>query len=189
MAAAHTVDSPGGASHVRVSDLPSFGQIYEQYLGFVWSSMRGLGVPHSTLDDAVQEAFVVLHRRLPDFEGRSSLKTFLFGIVVRVARNQRRSVRRAGHLDGLDAAERVADEKPSPHEAASTTQTLERACRLLDQLGDAKREVLLLAEWEQMTAPEIAEVTGLPVNTVYSRLRHAREEFEELLAAEQRRER
>jgi RNA polymerase sigma-70 factor (ECF subfamily) len=172
------------ASLAAVNALPAFEQIYEQYVNFVWASLQGLGVPAAALDDAVQEVFVVLHRRLPDFEGRSTLKTFLFGIAVGVGRNQRRAAARTNRLDTLEEAEQIPDTRPSPLEQTTTTQALGRLSRILDQLDDAKREVLILVEWEQMTAPEIAEVLGIPLNTVYSRLRLARAEFERLLQRE-----
>jgi RNA polymerase sigma-70 factor (ECF subfamily) len=172
------------ASLAAVNALPAFEQIYEQYVNFVWASLQGLGVPAAVLDDAVQEVFVVLHRRLPDFEGRSTLKTFLFGIAVGVGRNQRRAAARTNRLDTLEEAEQIPDTRPSPLEQTTTTQALGRLSRILDQLDDAKREVLILVEWEQMTAPEIAEVLCIPLNTVYSRLRLARAEFERLLQRE-----
>jgi len=75
----------------------SFAQIYEEYFAFVWRSLRALGVSRSALDDATQDVFVVVHRRLSDFEGRSSLKTWLFGIACRVAANHRRSRERTSH--------------------------------------------------------------------------------------------
>jgi RNA polymerase sigma-70 factor (ECF subfamily) len=173
-----------GAEPIRRAEdpLPSFDEIHASYFDFVWASLRGLGVALSGLDDAVQDVFIVLHRRLPDFEGRSSLKTFLFGIVVGVARNHRRSARRADRLDPLDAAPEVPDEAASPLDRAVATQALETLGRILDQMDDAKREVLVLAEWEQMSAPEIAEALGVGVNTVYSRLRLARAEFDRLLS-------
>jgi RNA polymerase sigma-70 factor, ECF subfamily len=172
------------ASLAPVNALPAFEQIYEQYVNFVWASLQGLGVPAAALDDAVQEVFVVLHRRLPDFEGRSTLKTFLFGIAVGVGRNQRRAASRTNRLDALEEAEQIPDTRPSPLEQTTTTQALGRLSQILDQLDDAKREVLILVEWEEMTAPEIAEVLGIPLNTVYSRLRLARAEFERLLQRE-----
>ena len=172
------------ASLAAVNALPPFEQIYEQYVNFVWASLQGLGVPAAALDDAVQEVFVVLHRRLPDFEGRSTLKTFLFGIAVGVGRNQRRAASRTNRLDTLEEAEQIPDTRPSPLEQTTTTQALGRLSQILDQLDDAKREVLILVEWEQMTAPEIAETLGIPLNTVYSRLRLARAEFERLLQRE-----
>src|SRR5262249_38050380 len=68
--------------------------VYEKYFAFVWRSVRRLGVGDSAVDDAVQEIFVVVHRRLADFEERASIKTWLYGIVLRVVRHHRRTLRR-----------------------------------------------------------------------------------------------
>src|SRR5579859_7717464 len=82
--------------------LPAFAEVYEDYFSFVWRSARRLGAPEASVDDVVQEAFVVVYRRLSQFEGRSSLKTWLFGIVLNVVRAHRRSLR-AKHPHALSA--------------------------------------------------------------------------------------
>ena len=76
--------------HPALEGVPSFAGVYEAYFDFVWCSARRLGVPDPNLDDAVQEVFVIVHRRLAEFEGRSSIKTWLFGIVRNVSREARR---------------------------------------------------------------------------------------------------
>jgi RNA polymerase sigma-70 factor (ECF subfamily) len=191
MDAIRAVDSivadPMDASGIPAEEIPSFVEIYERYVDFVWSSLRGLGIRPAAIEDAVQEVFVALHRRLPDFERRSTLKTFLFGIVVGVARNQRRSARRDGLLDPLTQAPAVADVQPSPLDHTVKTEALERFAGILDRLDETKREVLLLAEWEELPAPEIASMLGINVNTVYSRLRLAREEFNRHVERDRRR--
>jgi RNA polymerase sigma-70 factor, ECF subfamily len=164
-----------------------FEELHAHFFDFVWASLRALGVPFAGLDDAAQEVFVALYRRLPDFEGRSTLKTFVFGIVVGVARNSRRAERRANRLRPLDQVDDIADACASPLDRVVVTQALRMVARILDQMDDSKREVLVLAEWEQMSAPEIARVLGIGVNTVYSRLRLGRAEFERLLARGRRR--
>lgn len=170
------------AAPAMVAETLDFDAVYEKYVDFVWASLRGLGVQPAGIDDAVQDVFVALHRRLPDFEGRSTLKTFIFGIVVGVARNHRRAARRHNRLDSLQEADAVADARPSPLERTATSQALATLADLLSQLDDGKREILLLTEWEQMSAPEIAAALEIPVNTVYSRIRLARAEFEKLVA-------
>src|SRR5690606_33819611 len=73
----------------------SFERIYEQYFPFVWRSLLRLGVSQANIDDAAQDAFLVVHRRLADFEGRASVKTWLFSVAQRVALNYRRRERKA----------------------------------------------------------------------------------------------
>ena len=175
-------------------ELPSFARVYEDYFDFVWCSARRLGVPDATLDDAVQEVFVIVHRRLSEFEGRSSIKTWLFGIVRNVSREARRSIRRKsphdarpGALADPDLLMAAADQQPDRlAERSAENRVLHE---LLERLDDEKREVFVLAELEQFTVPEIAEAVGCNVNTAYSRLRLAREAFAEAAARYRARER
>jgi RNA polymerase sigma-70 factor, ECF subfamily len=175
-------DLPGSAEgsmtgrSVVLAQAPSFDAVYEAHFEFVWRTLRRLGVEASTVDDAVQDVFVVVHRRLRDFEGRSSLKTWLTAIAVRVAGDHRRLVRRKGGHEPLDAA--IADASPGPDEALAQAEAVRALDALLSELGEDKRAVFVLVELEGMSAPEIAEALGLCVNTVYSRLRAARRDFE-----------
>jgi RNA polymerase sigma-70 factor (ECF subfamily) len=181
----HAIEStPTCPAPVRQAVEPraTFAQLYESHFAFVWGSARRLGTPEASVDDIVQEIFVVAHRRLAKFEGRSSLKTWLFGIILNVVRAHRRSLRaKHPHLlrPGVrgDDIERLADTAAGPHEHATKVEAARLVDQLLDALDDDKREVFVLAELEQMSVPEIASSLALPVNTVYSRLRLAREEF------------
>jgi RNA polymerase sigma-70 factor, ECF subfamily len=160
--------------------------IYREHFHFVWRTVRRLGVPPASVDDAVQDVFVVVHRRLRDFEARSSVKTWLFGIALRVAKDHRRALRRKGGHDPL--GDDLLDHRPGPVEMVAQAEAVELLDRLLDRLSDERRAVFVLAELEQMTAPEIAEALGVGVNTVYSRLRAARADFEAAVAKLERRQ-
>jgi RNA polymerase sigma-70 factor (ECF subfamily) len=159
----------------------TFAEVYEQLFDFVWRSLRRLGVPPASLDDAIQDVFVVVHRRLDGFEGRSSLRTWVFGIALRVARDHRRLQRRKGGLELLDTS--IPDGAPGPAEAAARTEALRELDRALASLDEEKRAVFVLAEIEELTGPEIAAALDLKLNTVYSRLRAARRDFDAALAA------
>jgi RNA polymerase sigma-70 factor (ECF subfamily) len=158
----------------------SFDAIYDEHFDFAWRSLRRLGVPTAQLDDAAQDVFLVVLRRLADFRAASTVRTWLFGIVLRVARDYRRKLARK-------PADPLEHEVPSPEGMSpeSLTRTLEAARVLhgiLDTLSDERREVFVLAELEQMSAPEIAEALDANINTVYSRIRAARRDFESALA-------
>jgi RNA polymerase sigma-70 factor (ECF subfamily) len=179
------------ASPPAPAAVPSFDAVYEQTFDVVFRNIRRLGVPDAMVDDGVQEVFLVVHRRLGDFEGRSSLKTWVLSIVARVAKDLRRSVRRKSpHTrgEGPVEADSVPDEgRPDPHATAERSEGMRLLYRLLDTLDDDKRTVLVMAELEQLATPEIAEMLGENVNTVQARLRAARREFE--LAAQRERAR
>ena len=162
--------------------------IYEQHFDFVWRSARRLGVPDSAVDDIVQEVFIVVHRQLASFEGRSSMKTWLFGILRNLVLRQRRSWVRRGREEALEESE-VETGEAGADERLAESQARRVLHGLLAQLDDDKRAVFVLADLEQMSAPEIAEATGLKLNTVYSRLRLARAEMERALERHRARER
>jgi len=158
----------------------TLAELYEAQFDFVWRSARRLGVASLHVDDVVQEVFLVVHRRLAEFEGRSSIKTWLFGITRRVVHDHRRSARRKpaeplGSLEPIDEGG-GADTQLAQRQSARTLHAL------LDELDDDKREVFVLAELEQMSGPEIAEVLSVNLNTVYARLRAARGAFEQAVA-------
>lgn len=181
LAATNEREGPVCAERPHLASPPSFQEVYEETFDFVWRCARRLGVDASSMDDVVQDVFVVVHRRLPDFEGRAALTTWVFGIVRRVVRDHRRTrARKGAGLHGDDAAVQPSpDATPAEHvERVEAARVLHD---LLDELGDERREVFVLAELEQMSAPEIAEALGENVNTVYSRLRAARAEFEAAL--------
>jgi RNA polymerase sigma-70 factor, ECF subfamily len=148
-----------------------FDLLYEKHAAFVWRTLRSLGVSAADVDDAAQEVFLTVFRKLGSFEGRSSIRTWLCGIAVGVARNHTRKVKRR---------EAAGDALPKPSGATLSegAEALDLVTRCLNDLDESLRMVFVLAELEQLTAPEIAEVLTLNVNTVYSRLRLAREQFE-----------
>jgi RNA polymerase sigma-70 factor (ECF subfamily) len=162
-----------------------FDRLYEEYCDFVWRSACRLGVDGIDADDLVQEVFFVAHRRLQEFEGRASAKTWLFGILHHVLQHHFRShARKHRHLSAgphLDP-DRLPDvHAAGPAESAEQSEALRILDHLLGQIDEQRRVVFVLAEIEQMTAGEIAEAVGINVNTVYSRLRVARQEFESAL--------
>jgi RNA polymerase sigma-70 factor (ECF subfamily) len=175
--------APGVSAREQNTDapvaVPSFARVYDEYFAFVWRSARRLGVPEASLDDVVQDVFVTVYRRLPDFEGRSQLKTWIFGILRHTISDLRRGQRRkpTSALDQEPADLREA----SPQDAAARAEGVKLLHEALASLPDDQREVFVLAELEQLSSPEIAAALDVNLNTVYSRLRSARQEFEAAL--------
>jgi RNA polymerase sigma-70 factor (ECF subfamily) len=160
----------------------SFEALYGEHFDFVWRNLRRMGVHPSLVEDAAQDTFVVVHRRLGDLHPDASPKAFLFGIALRVAHDYRRTARRRGALS-LDT-ETAPSPTRGPFDGAARREGRERLEAFLDSLDGDKRAVFVMAELEEMTAPEISEALGVNLNTVYSRLRAGRERFVAFLAAE-----
>lgn len=160
-----------------------FDAVYAAHAAMVWRWLERLGVPRAHVADAAQDVFVVVYRKLDSFEQRSSLKTWLFGITLRVASDvQRRLARRP--TAPLPAA--LADGTlEAPYEARVRTEAVETLYRLLDELPAEQRAVFVLVELEQMSVPEAAAAVGCNVHTVTSRLKVARKRFEAALRRHQ----
>ncbi|MGC4087207.1 MAG: sigma-70 family RNA polymerase sigma factor [Polyangiaceae bacterium] len=162
-----------------------FDAAYAELFPFVWRCLRALGVPRAALDDTAQEVFIVVHRRLPEFRGVSTLRTWVYGIVRNVASNQRRALGRRGQSDAFD--ESAPSDDPSPLQTAQNAQAAAFVQRFVSALEPKKRDVFLLALMEEMSMPEVATALSIPLNTAYTRLRLVRADFQRALAEEKRR--
>lgn len=152
---------------------PDFPTLYRDYFGFAWASLRRLGVAPATIDDAAQDLWVTVHRRLESLDPAASVKAWLFGIARRVASHYRRTEQR--HRRKL-AAYSVSDTRRSnePMKRREAALTMEA---FLAKLDETKRIAFVLSEVEGWSAPEIARVVGTSPNTVYSRVRLARQQL------------
>jgi RNA polymerase sigma-70 factor (ECF subfamily) len=177
---------PAGSLPEPVGPL-DFAAIYDSHAPFVWRAITRLGVADSAVEDVVQEVFLVVHRRLAEFEGRSSLRTWVFGIAIHVARRHRRTLvrrRLAGSSQeaNVELSTLADDPRRAPDALLERTEAVELLMALLEELDDDLREVFVLAEIEEVPVPEIAEILNANTNTVYSRLRAARGSFDQALA-------
>jgi RNA polymerase sigma-70 factor (ECF subfamily) len=178
--------APGDYSIRELGSSPTpvdFSAVYREHFDLVWRTLRRYGVLEASLDDAVQDVFLVAYTRLASFEGRSSLRTWIFGIARRVSRDHRPPSRAAAEPAEAEALEALPDvDAQSP---LATVEMAERARlleRLLASLTPGKREAFILVELEQMTVNEASEALGVNVNTLSSRVRAARSELEQALA-------
>lgn len=145
--------------------LDDFDAIYERELDYVWRTLGRFGVRPADLEDAAHEVFVILHRKLADLDPARPVRPWLFGVARRVASDMR-----AKHRELPTAAE------PAPHHDPTLAER-DLVWRALDALDDDRRSVVILHDLEGHTGAEIAELLGIPVNTVHSRLRLARHDF------------
>jgi RNA polymerase sigma-70 factor (ECF subfamily) len=161
------------------ADVPEFTEVFRQHFDFVWRTIRSLGVADAAVDDAVQEVFICVHRRLPEFERRSALKTWIYSIAYHTAQNHRRSARRR-EAAVLDVE--MASHEPGPSEHAAGAQASRFVLEFLEKIPRERRDVFVLCVLEELSAPDVAEILRVKLNTVYSRLRLARADFRAALA-------
>lgn len=157
----------------------SFAALYRAEVGFVFRVTRQLGVPDGEADDVVHEVFLIVHRRLDDFDrDRSTMRSWLYGITRRVVMHHNRARSRRGRWTalGLEPAP-----LPEPGDLVDRARVADLIDAFLLQLDPDKRTVFALMELEGMTAQEIAAAEGTSPNTVYSRLRAARKLFQRWL--------
>lgn len=150
----------------------TFKTLFSEHADFVWRALRRHGVPERELDDARQEVFIVVFRRLSTFEGRSSMRSWMYGIAVRVAMSMRRRAFFRRELLNVPQPEEHATH--DMFETYAQKQALERLKVALSSLRHAQREVFVLYELEGMTIAETAAAMGVPENTALYRLYAAR---------------
>ena len=156
-------------------DSTDFVEQFRANHDFIWRSLRSFGVPAASVDDALQEVFMVMHRRLPDFDRRVPVRGWLYGIARKVALAHHRKRPRT-----VELSQQQVHASALPDEALQHKQAMDAVHRFIEGLDEQKRAVFVMAEIEGMNAPEISEALGVKLNTVYSRLRLARERFTEM---------
>jgi RNA polymerase sigma-70 factor (ECF subfamily) len=159
--------------------------VYREHFDFVWRMAGRLGGPHLDAEDAAQEVFLIVARKLETYDGSSLVTTWLYGITLNVVRAMRRR-QRLRRLFERD--EPKADVPLQSVDRAEVMEAHRIAYEILDKINPKKREAFILAEFEGLSCEEIARICNTRTETVWSRLHYARQEFEERLAARQRRE-
>ncbi len=161
------------APHARAKLPRTLAEIYLEYATLVFRNLRRMGVAEANIEDAVQDVFIVVHRQLSHFEGRSTLKTWILGITLRVAKDYRRSeARRARRLDRL--AELLSSDvtlPSSPSDAVEQKEAGQLLHDLLSLLSEQSREMLLLVELEGLSVREACDALNIRLRTGQRRLR------------------
>jgi RNA polymerase sigma-70 factor (ECF subfamily) len=168
---ATSATAPSGVDPRRLEEL------FASHYTFIWRLLRRLGLASEGADDAAQQTFLIAAERLADIRVGCE-RSFLYGTAVRLHRDLRRAELRMVH----DSGHHLASAQPSVEERIDQG----RAARMLDavlaEMDQPEREVFVLFELERLSTPQIAELIGIPVGTVASRLRRAREDFRRLVA-------
>jgi RNA polymerase sigma-70 factor (ECF subfamily) len=150
----------------------TFEGLYEEYFDFTWRVLRNLVGHPRGLDDAVQEVWTVVHRRLAAFEHRSSVPTWLFGIALNVARNQQRTETKHRALELLPEA--LSEPGADAEATHGTQETWRSLSRFLEALQEQDRAIFVSNLIEGLSASETADALGLKVAIVYQRVRTLR---------------
>jgi len=180
-AQSYGMPQPADAQHAAVS-VPTFDVVYAETFRSVWRLVRRMGVVDTSVDDVVQEVFVVVYRKLSQFTGASTVKTWVLAIATGVVRNYRRTLRRKG--PGFALATVVEDPELlegsllDPYQQLSRIEAGKLVQQVLDRMDDDKASLFILVEIEGLTVAEVARTLDLNVQTAYSRLSAARREFE-----------
>ena len=164
---------------------PTFAEVYDEGADYVFRTLRRMGVAEGDCPDAMQEVFVVVHRRLPDYDPRRKLKGWLAGISANIAaQHHERNRRGPGVGLAADAAEGAAtsgwtipDGDPPRLELEDGVVTRALVLYLLQAVEPERRIVLILHHVDEMTTREIAEALEIPKGTVATRLRLAQQDF------------
>jgi len=174
-------------------DERAFRALVEQYQRRVFSIAFGIVRNQDDAMDVTQDAFVKVHKHLPNFKGTSSFYTWLYRIVVNLCIDRKRRAKRAINVDYNDAighAERPHQSGPTlasvsiagPAKELARKELREKMQRALDRLSDDHRQVLLLREVEGLAYEEIADALDIAKGTVMSRLFHARTNFKNAIS-------
>lgn len=179
-----------GNGAARVTVTLRVEDVYREHFGFAWRSLRHLGVAEADVEDAAQDVFVVVHGKLATFEHRAQITTWIYGICMNVAQARRRRAHVRRELP-TDPASIPVDESrvEQADDALERRQAEDMLDRILDTLPVEQRAVFTLFELDGRSSEEIAELCAIPIGTVYSRLRLAREAFRRATARLEARER
>lgn len=162
----------------KQAELPTgttqFDEIFRECAPYVWRLLGRLGVPASDVPDVAQEVFLVVHRRLPEFEGRSSVRTWIYSICVFVVRDSTRKRLRRREQVQVELPEHGTPSEDAPDEALQRRHARQMVSEALAELSEEQREVFVLYELEELPITEIAQMLECPASTVYSRLSVAR---------------
>jgi RNA polymerase sigma-70 factor (ECF subfamily) len=152
-----------------------FADFFEEHFDYVWHTLRRLGVRERDLEDVAHEVFITVHQRLAEYDAERSARPWLFAFALRAASDYRKLAWHRAEL--LEDAGEIEDSAPAPDERAIARERVDLVGRALESLAFDRRTIFVLHEIDGVGAKEAASLLGIPVNTAYSRLRLAREDF------------
>lgn len=170
------------ASHEKASREAVWREIYDTHWPWVYRLLRRIGGRDIDPEDATQDVFVAVVRKLPEFEGRAALKTWIYRICCNIAAEHRRRAWRRRRLHASLWQAGFWRPRKAVDEQVLARHDLARMQLILEKLDNKKRQVFVLREIEQLSGSEVAAILDIPETTVRTRLFHARKEFMRLLS-------
>ena len=169
------VEQPAAGACAAVDDI-DFTAVFRDFGAYVPGLLRRLGVAEREVEDVAQDVFTVIHRQLPGFRGDSTLKTWVCGVTLRVARSHLRLARVRKLVLGEPATE--PSQAPPQLESAVLAERVRMLQRALEELSHEQRRVFVLYELEELSMRDIARLLACPEKTAYTRLHAARQNVE-----------
>jgi RNA polymerase sigma-70 factor, ECF subfamily len=154
-------------------------ELFENYAAFIWRTLRYQWVAERDLDDVSQEVFLIVFRKLPIFDPQRSMRAWIYGICVRIARDYRNRAHTRHEVLVDDVSDEVGG--ATSDVASDTLAAQRRLQQMLERLDEDKRAVFVLHELEGLPMNEVAELVQCPVKTAYSRLAAARKQMMTML--------
>lgn len=171
------------STHERVDE---FAQIYSTEFDYVWETVRRLGAPTRDQEDLVHDVFLRVHASLGTFDRARPMRPWLFGIAFRVVSEARRSGRNRFEVNRDDSD--FISEQVSPEQSTIASDARDKVNAAVARLPGEQRLVFVAHELCDVAIADLVELAGVPLNTLYSRLRLARVAFanalHEILGAE-----
>lgn len=167
-----------GAKAALEAQAALFRGLFEEHATYVWNTLRRFGVREADVPDQVQEVFLVLFRRLASGEYDASLppRPYLGAVAFRAASDHRR--RASSRREVLEEEHPpVASTAPAADDLLASAQQRDLVLRALGDISDERRAVFVMHDIDELPVPEIARALEIPLNTAYSRLRLARQDF------------
>lgn len=167
---------------VAEGDLSPLGVLYNRHHEGVRQFVARATASNADAEDITHEAFLTLAKIAGRYDGRSSARPFLLGIAAQLVRRRKRGLGRWAQALASFAETFTDPKMRSPEDAAATTEEMRRFDDALGRLTEEKRLVFLLVEREGLSGEEVARALDIPVNTVWTRLHHARNDLRRALA-------
>lgn len=164
----------------REGDERAFADLFSTYRNLVWGVLHHLMPNDPDLEDVVQQAFVEVFRSLSSFEGRSKLSSWIARVALHVGYHHlRRKRSRPADYQAVSTIPEAIDESPEgdPEIGAQRAEILRRVRGILASLPEKKRTVFILTDLQGLPQEEVAEIVGVRIATVRTRLFYARREF------------